>query len=1042
MKFATTPLVLFLSLLCGLWAHAQSVTIHDGNYWTEEAGTPGYEAFANAVIAPAPGGNNGQGLADDRDPLIMFSVDESVPIGTVLVGLKRIGSAGYNLTLSFYEQDDITASAWTPGNLIYSETFAVPIYEGSSETGTLQLVLSGGVDLQPRSGTQGYALLLDVTSSSRAVMAGLGGLGDFTAMYYGRKDYSPAYKMEGSNRQQIGFVERVSVTGVSLDVETLELEPGETVTLTATVVPDNVTSDVVIWSSNDENYVQVDQSGKVTAINKGSATVTVTTADGGFTDSVVVTVTGEPVTGVSLSSERLSLEMGELGALLYAILQPVDAGNQIVSWSSEDPSVAEVSSTGLVTPVGEGSTTITVTTDEGGFTASVPVEVGSGWTEFSLHPNATIYYVSSSEGDDSNDGLTPETAFATINHGLTVIEGSDWLLMKRGDTFNEELSYWQNGASADYPTVFGAYGDLADPRPIIDPPGGYGMQLHGGSLGAPRQRPATIEHVAYVSLHFYNSRRDPNSPNFDLSSPSGYGVSMLRSGNDILFEDILSEWFGQWRIQADPKPLSNLTIRRSTIRNNYGGRAQGVYVNYLDGLTIEECVFDHNGWNEETNTLPTIFNHNLYLNSDGENYLVRRNLVARASSHGMQMRPGGIAEQNVFLNNSIAAFVSNYHITPEESIQILNDNVVLEGSVKPLYNEANPPGLVGTRSWGLLLNYSADMSYVDYGNPLEMRGNIVANGPAGSSQDYGIAAGLSEAPYQRADNITYNWGSDDDTIPAMPYPDPDRTSGSYNELLGGEATMEAFLQTAGEQRKGNWNPDYAWMGLWSYIREGFDQNTIHWRPVTGVELLGDSVLNFPVGRSIGIVAEVHPSIASQPRVFWESSDESVATVNERGLVSLVGAGTATITVMTMEGAFTDTVTVNAEVRARFEDQIGATPTSAGSMSYESSWLGYFWADESWGNWIYHVGLKWVNTSLVGDTSSFWLWNPTLNTWIYLNAGVYPWFWVSETNRTNAPLWVQRSANCWVYFYDPEGSEPAQLFYSPGGQWINYEQLRF
>lgn len=1028
-------------LMCGHWAHAQSVTIHDGNYWSEESGSAGYAAFEAAAIAPSPGGNNGQNLANERDPVVMFAVDQPLAVGSILVGLKTIGTAAYDLTISIYEQDDITAAAWTPGTLLYSETFAVPVYAGSSTTGTLQLVLSGGVDLQATTGAAGYAVLFDVSSSSRAVLALASNLGDYTDMYYGRKDYTPTYQMESANRLQLGFVERVVVTGVSLDVETLELAPGESETLTATVTPAEATSPAVEWSSSDERYVTVDEFGVVTAVNKGSATVTATTADGGFTDTVAVTVTGASVTGVTASSERVSLEMGELGLLLYAKLQPEDAGNRIVTWSSDDTSVVVVSESGFLMPVGEGTATVTVTTDEGGFTDTVPVEVGSGWTEFTLHPDATIYYVSSSDGDDSNDGLTPETAFATINHGLTVIAGSDWLLMKRGDTFNEELSYWQNGISAEYPTLFGAYGDLADPRPIIDPPGSYGMQLHGGTLGAPTKRPARLDNVAFVSLHLYNSKHDPSSPNFNSSSSGGWGVSILRPGDNVLFEDVLSEYFGQWRLQADEvATLSNLTIRRSTIRNNWGGRAQGIFQAWLENLTIEECLFDHNGWNEETNTLPTIFNHNLYLASEGLDTLVRRNIIARASSHGMQLRSEGVAEQNIFLGNSIGGFVSNNSITEDRGVQILNDNVVIEGSDKMLYNEANPPVEQGARSWGIGLNYTADKS-IYYGDPLEMQNNIVANGPAVSRVPYDIVSGLSNAPYKAEGNITYNWGTSSDTIPETPFPDPDRTSGSYNATLGGTATMEAYLEKVGEQRKGNWDPDYSWIGLWSYVREGFDQNTINWRPVTGVELGGDSVLNLSVGRSLALVADVQPVIASQPRVFWESSDESVATVSDYGTVNVVGAGTATISVTTMDGAFTDSVTVNAAALARFEDQIGATQTSAGSMSYESSWLGYFWADDTWGNWVYHVGLKWVNTSLVTDASSFWLWNPTLNTWTYLHADVYPWFWVLGSDSTAAPLWVQNSANCWVYFYAPE-SGPAQLYYSPGAQWINYEQRRF
>lgn len=75
--------------------------------------------------------------------------------------------------------------------------------------------------------------------------------------------------------------ETVAVTGVKLDQMTLTLDVGDSVQLTATVSPTNATNKSVTWSSNNSN-VSV-SGGKVTAKTAGSAVVTVTTADGGYT---------------------------------------------------------------------------------------------------------------------------------------------------------------------------------------------------------------------------------------------------------------------------------------------------------------------------------------------------------------------------------------------------------------------------------------------------------------------------------------------------------------------------------------------------------------------------------------------------------------------------------------------------------------------------------------------------------------------------------------------------------------------------------------
>ena len=83
----------------------------------------------------------------------------------------------------------------------------------------------------------------------------------------------------------------VAVTGVSLSKTSLSLVEGGSETLTATVSPDNATNKSVSWKSSATDIATVDGSGKVTAVKPGSATITVSTTDGGKTASCAVTVT-------------------------------------------------------------------------------------------------------------------------------------------------------------------------------------------------------------------------------------------------------------------------------------------------------------------------------------------------------------------------------------------------------------------------------------------------------------------------------------------------------------------------------------------------------------------------------------------------------------------------------------------------------------------------------------------------------------------------------------------------------------------------------
>jgi uncharacterized protein YjdB len=94
----------------------------------------------------------------------------------------------------------------------------------------------------------------------------------------------------------------VAVTSVTLSPTTLALKVGQTSTLTATVLPSNATNKAVTWSSSNTAIATV-ANGVVTAVAAGSATITVTTADGGHTATCVVTVTNvKTVLSISASN--------------------------------------------------------------------------------------------------------------------------------------------------------------------------------------------------------------------------------------------------------------------------------------------------------------------------------------------------------------------------------------------------------------------------------------------------------------------------------------------------------------------------------------------------------------------------------------------------------------------------------------------------------------------------------------------------------------------------------------------------------------------
>ena len=171
-------------------------------------------------------------------------------------------------------------------------------------------------------------------------------------------------------------VPAVPVTGVTLTPAAIELVVGETTTLAAIVLPADATNKDVTWSSSTPAAVTVDAGGMITSVAVGTSIITVTTVDGGHIATCEVTVTEAVVlvTGVTLTPAAIGLVVGE-ATTLAAIVLPVNATNKDVTWSTSDASIATVDEDGKVEATGAGVATITVTTVDGGRTATSEVTV-------------------------------------------------------------------------------------------------------------------------------------------------------------------------------------------------------------------------------------------------------------------------------------------------------------------------------------------------------------------------------------------------------------------------------------------------------------------------------------------------------------------------------------------------------------------------------------------------------------------------------------------------------------------------------------------
>ena len=297
-----------------------------------------------------------------------------------------------------------------------------------------------------------------------------------------------------------------------------------------------------------------------------------------------------------------------------------------------------------------------------------------GWTVVTPEPGQRTVYVSSSVGDDRNDGLTTKHPVRSLSRGVDLLRDGhgDRLLLRAGDVWYSRFPEWKkSGESANEPIVVSSYGP--GERPIIK--SGEKSAFHTG------RRP--ISYVKLIRLHFHAHTRDPYSPKEFTGTAGSDGLRVLGPTTNFHVEDcvfdayeknvVLDGFYGR---------LHDVTFRRSVFTD---GTGSGLYAHNVEGLLLEENVFDHNGYNELLpgfNNLSRHPGHNVYLQPSVVGAVLRGNLFSDAGSHGVQARSGGVIQDNLFIGNPVHlsfGYVNGASIKPGGVEGTITGNVFLGG---------------------------------------------------------------------------------------------------------------------------------------------------------------------------------------------------------------------------------------------------------------------------------------------------------------------------------------------------------------------------
>ena len=179
-------------------------------------------------------------------------------------------------------------------------------------------------------------------------------------------EVSNGTKTISTNVEVVSSSDTVLVTDVKVDKTSISLEEGKTSKIKVDVLPSNATNKSVDWKSSNEKVAVVSSKGVVEAIGVGNAVVTVTTQDGNKSANVNVTVTKKVNNLDSVCKSTLEKGSSKKSYTL-TFLQAINVKyfndslvNDLVTWSSSDPTIVKVDRKGNVLAIGTGKAYVNV----------------------------------------------------------------------------------------------------------------------------------------------------------------------------------------------------------------------------------------------------------------------------------------------------------------------------------------------------------------------------------------------------------------------------------------------------------------------------------------------------------------------------------------------------------------------------------------------------------------------------------------------------------------------------------------------------------
>lgn len=690
--------------------------------------------------------------------------------------------------------------------------------------------------------------------------------------------------------------EFIAVESITLSQSEASLSVGDELELTATILPGNATNKTISWKS-DNNDIATVSDGVVHAISAGTATITAYQGD--IFATCAITVSGDVihVTGVSFEKPRYNLNEGET-VTLEPIIAPENATNKGVTYFSDNTLTAMVDNDGVVTASEPGQATITVTTDDGSFTAKCVIVVKER-----VVPAESL---SLSTRELSMElGETVELVATILPEGFTDEVG--WISSKPDDVYVT--------ASENDPTI--------------------------GLITAYSVEEVTI--TVYVGDHYDYCTVSVSEPDVPVESiyfeEDEFEVEtgqIIYVPATILPEGFTDEvtWSSDNKNAATANPsiedpaigeIATFGVGKAVITVKAGNYSAECYINVVakkiptESITLnyEELELDMDGYGTLIYTVEPAMT-----TDEPEWTMDKEGVVEFVQIRSDECKVHAIGSGTVTVTVTSGDFSADCVITvnevtvPVESIEFkqtalemqAGDQTSIEYTISP-ENATNQDV-----TWSSDNNDVAEVD--DTGKVIaigEGRATITATTVDGDFKD---TCTVTVSPkqtvplegihfeeesysilYEESIDLKLVFEPEDATNKIVEYSSSDSnivdvdTNGTITGVGVGEATIFAVSDDGGYEASCN-----------------VIVNRSQMVPVESVSL-NKVGLEMEVGDTETLVATVLPENAEDKSVIWESSNNDVVTVDISGIVTAVGIGNATIKVTTVDGNYTDTCSV-------------------------------------------------------------------------------------------------------------------------------------